>query len=83
MLAIVSPHADLETIRILLQNHANFNAQERDTNNNLFHLAALNCTNNEIFRYLLKNVGLDIFARNKAGETCSSLVKMMDDKERF
>jgi ankyrin repeat protein len=83
MLAIVSPNADLETVQILLQNRANINVQERDTNNNLFHLAALHCTNNEIFRYLVKNVGLDIFARNKAGETCASLVKLLDDKERF
>ena len=56
---------------------------ERDTNNNLFHLAALYCNNNAIFRYLVRSVQLDIFARNKAGETCSSLVKTMDNKERF
>lgn len=83
MLAIVSPHADLETVQILLRYHANIKVTERDTGNNLFHLAALHCTNNAIFSYLVKNLDLDIFVRNKAGETLASIVKDSENKERF
>lgn len=48
----------------------------------MIHLAALYCTNNEIFNYIVKNVNLDLFARNKQGETLASIVKQGNDKER-
>jgi hypothetical protein len=39
--------------------------------------------NDEIFKYLIKNVGLDIFERNKAGETVMSLAHLTDNKKRI
>jgi ankyrin repeat protein len=81
-LAIVSPYSDMETVQLLLQSKANTKVLERDTGNNLIHLAALYCTNNDIFNYVVKNVNLDLFARNKQGETLASIVKQGNDKER-
>lgn len=81
MLAIVSPHTDIETIQLLLANHADQKVVERGTENNLFHLAANLCTNDEIFFYLLKNLQIDIFARNKAGETCMSICLQKDNNK--
>ena len=75
MLAITSPDSDLETVKILLQNRANIKVTERETGNNLHHLAALHCSNDAIFNYIVRNVDLDVFARNKAGETVASIVK--------
>jgi hypothetical protein len=79
----VSPHADLDTVQLLLQQRANTKVIERDTGNNLYHLAALYCTENAVFNYIVKNVDLDFFARNKAGETLASLIKTADNKERI
>ena len=80
MLAIVSPHSDLETVQILLNKRANIKVVERYTGNNLHHLAAKYCTNDDIFNYLVKNLDLDVFARNKAGETLASIVKETENK---
>ena len=71
MLAIISPYSDLETVTILLQNCANIKVTERFTGNNLFHLAALHCSNDSIFNYIVRNVDLDVFAKNNAGETAA------------
>jgi|688.fasta_scaffold135868_1 hypothetical protein len=73
MLAVISPHSDVETVKILLSNQAKFTIKERGSESNLFHIAALNCVSDEVFKYLIKNVDLDIFERNKAGETVMSL----------
>lgn len=79
----MSPHSDAETVKILLQYKANTKVNERDTGNNLNHLAALYSTKNDIFSYIVKNVDLEFFARNRAGETVSSIVMAGEDKERF
>jgi len=81
-LAIVSPYSDMDTVELLILSKANTKVLEFATGNNLFHLAALYCTNNEIFNYIVKNVKLDLSARNKQGETLASIVKQGNDKER-
>jgi ankyrin repeat protein len=82
-LVVVSAFSDLETLQILLQQRANTKITERETGNNLYHLAAIHCTNFDVFQYIVKNVDLDLFERNKAGETLASLVKASDDKKRY
>ena len=67
----------------MLQNKANTKVTERESGNNLNHLAALHCINDNIFNYIVKNVDLDFFARNKAGETLASLVKSSESKSRL
>ena len=72
----------METVQLLILSKANTKVLEFATGNNLFHLAALYCKNNEIFNYIVKNVKLDLSARNKQGETLASIVKQGNDKER-
>lgn len=40
MLALVSDHANLEVIKLLLAAKANFNVREKTTGDNILHLAA-------------------------------------------
>lgn len=67
MLAVAGSDNNIECVKTLLKNKANY--QVVDTaDNNLLHIAALN-GNNKILEYLGKNLDIEIFGRNSKGET--------------
>ena len=47
--------------------------RESTTNNNILHLAAKHCTDNQVIEYVVKNCRLDIFERNNAGDTAMTI----------
>jgi ankyrin repeat protein len=48
--------------------------------NTILHLAAIN-SNNKLIDYISKNVKIDMFARNKAGETALSICQNLKNAE--
>lgn len=78
MLAVASPSASLECVRILLTEGANAKCKD-EFGNNILHIAAMN-GNNKIIEYMAKNVKIDIFARNKVGD--SALIICQDAKNQ-
>ena len=83
MLAIVSPHSDLDVVKALLAASANIHITERNTDNNLFHIGALHCDNKDVFTYIVRNLKIDIFKRNSKGETAYSICQANQDKEKL
>lgn len=67
MLAIARDDENLDAVKTLLQHGANFDV--KDTfGNSVIHIAAMN-GNNKILDYLTKNLKIDMFSRNKKGES--------------
>jgi hypothetical protein len=83
MLAIISPHSDIDIIKTLLAASANVQILERNTSNNLIHIAALHCDNIDVFTYLVRNLNIDIFQRNLQGETAFSICQSIGDKAKL
>jgi len=73
MLAVVSPHSDLETIKQLLAHKVDYTVKEKGTNNNLLHLCAERGNSDRVFDYLMKNLNLDSSEANADGETPLSI----------
>ena len=69
MLAIISPHSNLECVKSLLSNQAKYTVKDKSTGNTILHLAAEKCAKDEIVEYLFNNLKIDVFARNKNGHT--------------
>ena len=75
-LAIASPYSNVNTVRILFSHRANQKVVEASSGNNILHLAVKHCgENTEILNYVIKNAGIDIFARNSSGETAISMAR--------
>jgi len=60
MLAVVSPHSDLECIKQLLSHKADYSVIEKGTLNNILHLCAERCPSDNVFEYLFKNLQVDV-----------------------
>jgi len=73
MLAVASPKANLECVKILLSQNADQKCREAQTDNSLLHLCAKYSTKNEIMEYIVKNLKLNLFERNKNGDTPISI----------
>lgn len=74
MLAIVSEHSNLECVKQLLANNANFSIREKISGDNILHLAARYCTKLEILEYLVRSLNQDmLFERNLKGDTPLSI----------
>lgn len=74
MLAVVSEKANLEVVKQLLASQATFTNKEKQTGDNIVHLAARHCANLEILEYLVRSLNQDmLFERNKKGETPLSI----------
>ena len=72
MLAVANgDKGGLESLKVLLLNGANFSNKDY-YDNSLLHIAALN-NNNKILDWLLKNLKIGIFDRNKNGETALNI----------
>lgn len=72
MLAVAGDDKNLECVKTLLKNKANYKVTDQ-FDNNLLHIAAMN-GNNKILEYLGKNLDIEIFARNNKGETPLNIV---------
>lgn len=71
MLAVAGDDKNLECVKTLLKNKANYKVVDQ-YENNLLHIAAMN-GNNKIIEYLGKNLDIEIFARNSKGETALNI----------
>lgn len=67
MLAVTSKDSTVECVKVLLGEGADFKCKD-DFGNTVLHLAAVN-GNNKMIEFIAKNLKIDIFERNKAGET--------------
>ena len=83
MLAVVSPNCDLECIKTLLSNKADYSTIEKTTGNNILHLCAERCPSDKVFEYLFKNLKIDLFQRNAAGETPLSICQNLKKANRI
>jgi len=71
MLAVASGDHNLDCVKLLLGAKADYNKVDFK-NNTILHIAAI-YGNNRILDYLMKNLQIDIFARNKDGDTAMSI----------
>jgi len=71
MLAVAKGDENLDCVKLLLSQGADFLAKD-SAENSVLHVAALN-GNNKILAYLAKNLKIDIFGRNKKGETALNI----------
>ena len=71
MLAVASGDQNLECVKLLLGAKADYKKQD-PKNNSILHIAAI-YENNKILEYLMKNLEVDIFARNKNGDTAMTI----------
>ena len=79
MLAVAGSDANIECVKTLLKHKANQKAFDKN-GNTLLHIAAIN-SNNKILDYLGKNLDMDIFARNKKGDTALTICQNMKNIE--
>ena len=49
----------------------------------MIHIAALHCDNIDVFTYLVRNLKIDIFQRNTAGDTAFSICQSNGDKAKL
>ena len=73
MLNIVSGEHNFDCFKVLLQHNAEYTRIDSN-GNTILHIAAMydNC---KVLEYTAKNLKVDIFARNKAGETALSIAQ--------
>lgn len=74
MLAIVSEHANLECVKHLLANNANYTIREKVSGDNILHLATRSNTKSDILEYLIRSLNQEmLFERNLKGDTPLSI----------
>jgi ankyrin repeat protein len=74
MLAVVSEKSNLDVVKQLLANQANFNIREKVTGDNILHLAARYCPKLEVIEYLVRSLNQEmLFERNLKGDTPLSI----------
>ena len=69
----------MDCFRTLLTEGANAKCMD-EFGNTILHLAAMN-SNNKLIDYISKNVKIDMFSRNKAGETALGICQNLKNKE--
>ena len=79
--ALVSPHASLEVIKILFEKNADQSVKQSSTGSNILHLAAGSITDNTILEYVFKNAQVNINERNHAGDTPLTICSRHGNKE--
>ena len=79
MLACAGQHANLECVKHLLSNNGDYRAVDKQ-GNTILHIAALN-SHNAIVEYLAKNLRMEIFSRNNAGETALFICKSLKNQK--
>ena len=81
-LAIVSPHYQFESIQMLVEAGADTTVLTKNTGNNILHLSLIHSKNLNLINYLLQDVKIDIFQRNKKeGQTAMDLATALNNKE--
>jgi len=81
MLACGSEKASLECAKILLAAGLSSKVMEKAGQNNLLHICAQGCPNNEVLSYLVKNLPELLFERNKKGETPLTICQSVKNTE--
>jgi hypothetical protein len=71
MLAIAGGDHNLECVKALLNKGVDYKCED-DQGNTVLHIAAMNGCN-QILEFLCKNLKIELFARNKVGETTLSI----------
>ena len=71
MLAIAGGDHNLDCVKALLNKGANYKCED-DQDNTVLHIAAMNGCN-QILEFLCKNLKIELFQRNKLGETTLSI----------
>ena len=79
MLAVASGDHNLDCVKLLLGAKADYNICD-SKKNGLLHIAAI-YQRNKILEYLLKNLQIDIFARNKAGDTALTICESSNNSK--
>lgn len=79
MLCVVNGDQNLDCVKVLLNNGADFNAKD-DCGNNLLHIAA-SYGHNKMLDYFTKNLKIGIFERNNKGETALTICQTNKNKE--
>ena len=79
MLAVAKDDANLDCVKVLLKHGANFNCKD-ECGNTVLHVAALN-GNNKTLDYLSKNLKINLFERNRNGETALNICQTLKNPE--
>lgn len=79
MLAVSRDDQNLDCVKLLLQAKADFTTKD-SYGNSVIHLAAMN-GNNKILDYLSKNLKINVFERNKVGDTALSVCTALKNSE--
>ena len=73
MLAVHSKLLDnqcnIEHVKILLENGADYTIIDPDTGDNILHTVALFCLDREVSEYIFRNLDIDLKSKNLAGLT--------------
>lgn len=71
----------MDCLKTLLQHHADYTRTDQNQNS-VLHIAAIHGCNNMI-DYMAKNLKIDIFARNKEGETALTICQKMKNTKGY
>jgi ankyrin repeat protein len=79
MLCVAKGDENLDCVKMLLRHSADYKRKD-EYNNTILHIAAINGSN-KILEYIAKHLKVDIFDRNKSGETALSICKTIKNAE--
>jgi len=79
MLTVAKGDENLDCLKYLLKYDANYNLTDI-SGNTLLHIAATN-GNNKLLDYIAKNLKIDLFARNKNGETALNVCQRLKNND--
>ena len=79
MLTVAGGDQNLDCLKLMLQNGANFICKD-DFDNNLLKIAAKNNCN-KMIDYIAKNLKINIFERNKEGETALNICQNLKNEQ--
>lgn len=78
MLAIAGGDHNLECVKALLNKGVDYKCED-DQGNTVLHIAAINGCN-QILDFLCKNLKMELFTRNKAGDTTLSICQQQQNQ---
>ena len=79
MLTVAKGDENLDCLKLILQHGADFRCKDENSNT-LLHIAAMN-NNIKMLDYLAKNLKIDIFERNKQGETALNICQKLKNEK--
>ena len=79
MLAVAGGDSNVDIVKALLNSKADFKKTD-EFGNSILHIAAMN-SNNKMMDFIAKTLKIDIFGRNKDGETALSICQTNKNQE--